>query len=239
MSRTVPSGSSRQQSENSAPTVKSDTGPAAEIAIRRRRGSNHASEVSTNAYGKMNSSFNAGLLDLAPERGHRERVRGLVDRHHDEAAGQEHQAAEADLRRDDERRAVAAGDQVGEHAEPGHRQHGQRDQRRLREQHPARAPVEPLVERPDAVERLHARAEEPAPAGPPAPARSPAGVVRGDAGQEAALAEVGEQAREPRRARRAEALLGERRSGRPASACRRAARRSSRRCPTAAGRCSC
>ena len=49
MSRTVPSGSSRQHSANTAPIEKSDTGPAALIAIRRRRGSNHASEVSTNA----------------------------------------------------------------------------------------------------------------------------------------------------------------------------------------------
>ena len=43
---------------NSAPTEKSDTGPAALIAIRRARGSNHASLVSTNAYGKIATSFN-------------------------------------------------------------------------------------------------------------------------------------------------------------------------------------
>ena len=47
MSRTVPSGSARQQSEKIAPSEKSDTGPAALIAIRRRRGSNQASLVST------------------------------------------------------------------------------------------------------------------------------------------------------------------------------------------------
>ena len=67
MSRTVPSGSSRQHRENTAPTEKSDTGPAAEIAIRRRRGSNHASEVSTNAYGKMNSSLKPALSTLRPK----------------------------------------------------------------------------------------------------------------------------------------------------------------------------
>ena len=49
MSRTVPCGSSSAHSENAPATVKSDAGPAAEMAIRRRRGSNQASEVSTNA----------------------------------------------------------------------------------------------------------------------------------------------------------------------------------------------
>ena len=38
-----------QQSEKIAPSAKSEAGPAALIAIRRGRGSNHASEVSTNA----------------------------------------------------------------------------------------------------------------------------------------------------------------------------------------------
>src|SRR3954447_11169741 len=45
MSRTVPAGETRQQIEKMAPIVKSDTGPAALMAIRRRRGSNHASVV--------------------------------------------------------------------------------------------------------------------------------------------------------------------------------------------------
>ena len=49
MSRTTPSGSSSAHSAKIAPIEKSDTGPAAETAIRRRRGSNHASLVSTNA----------------------------------------------------------------------------------------------------------------------------------------------------------------------------------------------
>src|SRR3954465_8470035 len=57
MWRLVPGGSGRQQNANTAPTEKSDTGPAAEIAIRRRRGSNHASDVSTNAYGKIATSL--------------------------------------------------------------------------------------------------------------------------------------------------------------------------------------
>ncbi len=53
----MPGASSKQQIENSAPSEKSDTGPAALTAIRRRRGSNHASEVSTNAYGKISTSL--------------------------------------------------------------------------------------------------------------------------------------------------------------------------------------
>ena len=57
MSRTVPRGSARASSANTAPTEKSETGPAALTAIRRRRGSNHASEVSTNAYGKIPMTF--------------------------------------------------------------------------------------------------------------------------------------------------------------------------------------
>jgi hypothetical protein len=57
MSRRVPGGRTRQTTENSPPSVKSDTGPAALIAMRRRRGSNHASDVSTNAYGNTSSSL--------------------------------------------------------------------------------------------------------------------------------------------------------------------------------------
>ena len=57
MSRTFPSGSARQQIEKIAPSEKSATGPAALIAIRRRRGSNHASLVSTNANGKIAMSL--------------------------------------------------------------------------------------------------------------------------------------------------------------------------------------
>jgi len=57
MSRTVPAGSASAQIANTAPSEKSDAGPAAETAIRLRRGSNHASEVSTNAYGKIAITF--------------------------------------------------------------------------------------------------------------------------------------------------------------------------------------
>ena len=117
-----PLGSSRQASENIAPSVRSDTGPAALMAIRRRRGSNHASDVSTKAYGKIDQQLQAGPLDAAAERRHRQPVRRLVDRDHREAPEQEHEAAEADLVRDDERRPVAARDQVAEHADAGRRE---------------------------------------------------------------------------------------------------------------------
>ena len=43
--------------EKIPPSAKSETGPAALIAMRRLRGSNHASEVSTNAYGKITTSL--------------------------------------------------------------------------------------------------------------------------------------------------------------------------------------
>ena len=44
-----------ETSANAPPTTKSLSGPAALIAMRRRRGSNQASEVSTNAYGKIST----------------------------------------------------------------------------------------------------------------------------------------------------------------------------------------
>ena len=91
-------------------------------------------------------------------------MRGLVDRHHREAAQQEHETAEPDLRRDHERRPVAPRDQVGE---------GRRCRRppaRPSRSAPAwvnrtqpAAPVEPLDQRPDPVEGLLARAEGLAP----------------------------------------------------------------------------
>src|SRR5215210_3662231 len=151
----------------------------------------------------------AGLVDLAPEGGHRERVRALVDRHHDEAARQEHEAAEPDLRRDDERRAVAAGDQVGEDADAGDGQRGQRDQRDLGEQHPAPAPVQGLVEGADAVEGLDARPEQPLEEALGSGRVAARGGRARDAGQESALAEVGQEAGEPGRPGWPELLLGE------------------------------
>ena len=59
VARRCPPAAAGSTSANSAPSEKSDTGPAALIAIRRRRGSNHASEVSTNAYGKISDQLEA------------------------------------------------------------------------------------------------------------------------------------------------------------------------------------
>ena len=60
------------------------------------------------------------LLDAPPERRHRQPVRRLVHGDDGEAAEQEHEPAEPDLVRDDERRAVAQRDQRGEHADADH-----------------------------------------------------------------------------------------------------------------------
>ena len=80
----------------------------------------------------MNSSFRPAFSTLRPNDAIASAVRAVSWIGDDEeAARQEHQAAEPDLRRDDERRPVAAGDQVGEHAEPDHRQRPRADQRRL------------------------------------------------------------------------------------------------------------
>ena len=117
MSRTVPGGSSRQQIANRAPSEKSDTGPAALTAIRRRRGSNHASEVSTNAYGKI-------AISLKPARSTRRPNDAIVSPcgdscTHDDAKrpSRNTRPPRPNLLRDHERRPVAPGDQVDEHAD--------------------------------------------------------------------------------------------------------------------------
>src|SRR5690349_1034154 len=74
--------------------------------------------------GEDEQQLQAGALDLAAEGGHRHPVGALVDRDHDEAPGEEHQAAEPDLRRDHEWRPVTADDQVGEDAQAGRGEHG-------------------------------------------------------------------------------------------------------------------
>ena len=133
-------------------------------------------------------------------------MRGLVHRHHQEAPDEEDQRAEPDPLGDDERRPIAPDDEVGEGAQPADDQRHDRVQRRLGEQHPAAVAVDRLEEAADTLERLLARLEEPLEEG----LRLLLG--RGgplDARQVAALAEVGEQAREPRRPGRAEALLGD------------------------------
>ena len=139
--------------------------------------------------------------------------------------------------RDHERRAVAPDDQVDERAEPGDDQRRDRVQRRAREQHPAAAPVERARTsrraRSNVFSRgLNSRRRKPCGASSlarrPCPRRRPGSRAR--RGRRAA-------ARAAARPAGAEALLGDRRSGRPASACRRAARTAARRCRTAAGTC--
>ena len=206
MSRTVPSGSESAHSANTAPSEKSEIGPAAETTMRRRRGSNHASLVSTNAYGKMKIAFNPARSIAAPERRHRQPVRGLVHGDHREAPEQEHQAAQAELRRDHERRPVAPDDQRDERRQAGDDQHRQRDQHGPREEHPAAAPVDALDQLPDAAEDLLARLDELL---PPLDGRLGQRLPAGHALEEAALGEIGQQPREPRRARRPVALLGQ------------------------------
>ena len=169
MSRTVPSGSARQQIEKIAPSERSDTGPAALIAIRRRRGSNHASLVSTYAYGQDHDELQPRLLDVPPERGHRQPVRGLVHGDDREAAEQEHEPADPDLARDHERRPVAQRDQRREHADARDAQRADQPQRRAREQHPAAVAVERVEARAEPVEHLLARREQPAPEAPASP----------------------------------------------------------------------
>ena len=114
MSRTVPAGSSSAHSAKTAPSEKSDTGPAAETAIRRRRGSNHASRRVHERVGEDRDSFSPARWIAAPERRHRQPVRGLVHGHDREAPEQEHEPAEPELARDDERRPVAPDDQRDE-----------------------------------------------------------------------------------------------------------------------------
>ena len=145
-----------------APTEKSDTGPAALIAIRRRRGSNHASEVSTNAYGKTNSSLSPAFSTVRPNDAIASPCAISWTATTRSARRRNTSAAEPDLRRDHERRAVAPDDQVGEARRcPATTSTAERDQRRLGEQHPAAAPVEPLEEGAEPVEGLHARPEQP------------------------------------------------------------------------------
>ena len=111
----------------------------------------------------------------------------------------------ADLLRDDERGAVPQADERSEDADAGHAQRGEEPQRGAREEHPGAVPVERLEPRPDAGEHLLARRDQPA---PERRGLLGLGARARDAGQEPALAQVGEQAREPRGARGAEALLG-------------------------------
>ena len=127
-------------------------GPAALIAIRRRRGSNHASDVSTNAYGKMNSSLKPARSTLRPNEAIASAVRALVDRapRGSGRPGTRGRRARSSTRR---RTASRSGRRSG------------RRRRRARppistaiaisagrgEQHPAAGAVEALEERPDAA----------------------------------------------------------------------------------------
>ena len=175
------------------------------MAIRRRRGSNHASLVSTYAYGRITTSFSPAFSTRRPNEAIASPCAVSCTATTAKRPSEEDEPAEADLVRDDERGAVAQADQRAEHADARDAQRREEPQRGAREQHPAAVPVERLEARPDAGEHLLARRDQPAPErrgllGLRARAR--------DAGEEPALAQVGEQAREPRRARGAEALLG-------------------------------
>ena len=136
-------------------------------------------------------------------------------------------AAEADLLGDDERRAVAARDQVAEHAEPGTTSSAISAQRRAREQHPAAArgtgarrvaptPVD-AFSRGVKQRRRSPSAPRPVRVGPSTPASKPRSP-RSASSARAAPSPSTRSAARPRR------------SGRAACACRRAARTAARRC---------
>ena len=101
-----------RQSENSARRARSPR-PARPRSPRSGGGAarTSVSDVSTYAYGKIITIFSPALRTAASERGHREAVRGLVHGDHGEAPEHEHDPAEADLARDDERRSVARRDE--------------------------------------------------------------------------------------------------------------------------------
>ena len=131
-------------------------------------------------------------------------MRELVHGHDAEAAGEEHEPAEPQLRRDHERRAVAVRDQVREHTDPDHRQQRERDQRRTGQQPPPARPVHAIDDLTGAGHQALAWPERPS-----VPRlRRLAGHGRGDAFDQAALAEIGQQPGEALRAGGAEALLG-------------------------------
>ena len=234
MSRTVPSGSASAHSANTAPSEKSETGPAAETAIRRRRGSNHASRRVHERVREDRDRLQPGAIDPAPERRHRQPVRESRARRRPRSARAGTPGRPAELRRDHERRPVAARDQRDERRQPGDDQHRQRDQHRPREEHPAAAPVD--APRSSArcpvktfsrgltsllpADSIGASASGCPPATPSRNPRSP----RSDSSR-ASRAGPGRRRSAARTARPA----------RPASACRRAAGTAPRRCRTAAG----
>ncbi len=162
-----------------------------------------------------------GALDAPAVRRHDQPVRELVDGDDGEAPEQEHEPAEPELGRDDERRPVAP-------RPPGRRTRrrpatassASATSTRAREQHPAAGAVERA--RPASPTPRHhplARLQR----APPRRLRRRRRWRRADALEQAALAEVGQQPREPRRPRRPEPPLGLARSARPPNASRRAA----------------
>jgi len=129
-------------------------------------------------------------------------VRELVQRNDEEAAEEEDGGADADPVGDDERRPVAADDQVDECDETGHADHRHRRERHAREQEPAARQVDPLEDPAQPLDLELARLQR---LGEPA-----ASVHRRpslDALEQPALAEVGEQPRQARCSAGAEPLL--------------------------------
>ena len=92
------------------PSVKSEIGPAPVIRSRRRRGSNHASEVSTKPYGKIATSLMPARRTWRPQAATASPCASSCTATSTKRPAEEDGAAEADVRRDHERRAVAARD---------------------------------------------------------------------------------------------------------------------------------
>src|SRR5262245_22696935 len=109
MSRNVPLPANAAAIANTPPTARSLTGPAALTARREPRAGRVDEDVRDDQ-----EELQPRPVDAAPVGGEQQTVRELVERDDHEAADQEDEAAETDLLRDDERRPVAAEDEVGE-----------------------------------------------------------------------------------------------------------------------------
>ena len=152
--------------------MKSEIGPAPVIRSRRRRGSNQASDVSTKPYGKTADELDAGA---AGRGGRRRRPRGRARARgaptSTKRPARKTRAAEADVRRDDEWRAVAARDQVAEGEHAGDRDRQEHHAGLARHQHAAALAVD-RVDQPGRPTAPRARAAEQPRQRPPGSCRS-------------------------------------------------------------------